>query len=537
MAKFKFIKKMKEKDISKQDVSKGIWNIAAGFIEFLDDGFGEIEEISKAGCQAGIFVGAKIIDILDAIGAISDWFFAKTAVTVGRRWHDVQVNINKHKKFILKNIAILGLGSLFLVGVFSWATDYEYSYRGRALGIVEEQRDVIEILELTSEELSKEYGTNIVLDPKTDITFRPVSSYGKEIDSQDKVLEKLTYMGELNAQACAIKADGKILVVVENEKIAEQVLQDIKDIFITDSDSVEYEYIGFAEEIKLEGYSTTLKNISSRKAAVDKIRSGGQQSTDYIVEKGDTVYGICQKLGVSVEELEALNPNLNLSLIHIGDAITVQREIPLITLETVEVATYAESIPYETVYQNSSYYYEGEQAVSRNGSNGKASVTARLTKRNGEVVDREEISREVIVQPVDKIVLKGTKQAPPKKGTGSFIRPVNVGIYSGYGWRWGRMHDGIDLAASTGTPIKASDGGTVVHSGWYYGYGYTVIIDHGGGVKTLYGHNSANYVSVGEKVFQGQVIAAVGNTGNSTGPHCHFEIMMNGRNVNPSLYV
>ena len=99
------------------------------------------------------------------------------------------------------------------------------------------------------------------------------------------------------------------------------------------------------------------------------------------------------------------------------------------------------------------------------------------------------------------------------------------------------MHDGIDLAASTGTPIKASDGGTVVHSGWYYGYGYTVIIDHGGGVKTLYGHNSANYVSVGEKVFQGQVIAAVGNTGNSTGPHCHFEIMMNGRNVNPSLYV
>ena len=87
-----------------------------------------------------------------------------------------------------------------------------------------------------------------------------------------------------------------------------------------------------------------------------------------------------------------------------------------------------------------------------------------------------------------------------------------------------------------GTPIRASDGGTVVTAGWYYGYGLTVIIDHGGGVSTLYGHCSKLYVSVGDKVFQGQNIAAVGNTGNSTGPHCHFEIIINGNHVDPSLY-
>lgn len=99
------------------------------------------------------------------------------------------------------------------------------------------------------------------------------------------------------------------------------------------------------------------------------------------------------------------------------------------------------------------------------------------------------------------------------------------------------MHLGDDYAASTGTPIKASDGGTVVTAGWYYGYGLTVIINHGGGVKTLYGHCSSLNVSVGDKVFQGQNIAAVGNTGNSYGAHCHFEIIINGTHVDPSLYV
>jgi len=121
-------------------------------------------------------------------------------------------------------------------------------------------------------------------------------------------------------------------------------------------------------------------------------------------------------------------------------------------------------------------------------------------------------------------------------GTGTFLRPVNVAISSRYGYRWGRMHLGDDYATSVGTPIRASDGGTVVTAGWYYGYGLTVIIDHGGGVRTLYGHCSKLYVSVGDKVFQGQNIAAVGNTGNSTGPHCHFEIIINGNHVDPSLY-
>jgi len=99
------------------------------------------------------------------------------------------------------------------------------------------------------------------------------------------------------------------------------------------------------------------------------------------------------------------------------------------------------------------------------------------------------------------------------------------------------MHYGLDYAASTGTSIYASDGGTVTTAGWHGNYGYYIKIDHGGGFTTLYAHCSKLLVKVGDKVYQGQRIGLVGNTGRSTGPHCHFEIFKYGKNVNPSNYV
>ena len=99
------------------------------------------------------------------------------------------------------------------------------------------------------------------------------------------------------------------------------------------------------------------------------------------------------------------------------------------------------------------------------------------------------------------------------------------------------MHEGVDMPCPTGTPVHASDGGTVKIAGWYYGYGLCVVIDHGGGFSTLYGHNSSLNVSVGDKVYQGQVIAKAGSTGRSTGSHCHFEVHINGKAVDPKKYL
>lgn len=120
---------------------------------------------------------------------------------------------------------------------------------------------------------------------------------------------------------------------------------------------------------------------------------------------------------------------------------------------------------------------------------------------------------------------------------GSFIWPVSASITSPFGWRWGRMHEGIDLGAGEGTPIAAAAAGTVIHAGWLGGYGNLVVIDHGGGISTAYGHQSSIAVSTGQAVAQGEVIGYVGNTGHSFGAHLHFEVRVNGAAVDPLGYL
>ena len=505
--------------------------------DFLGEIAEELREIGEAGMAGAVDVGAALVVWYDKSAEIVEWFIIKTAVLVMRKYHDILLELAKHRRAIVKHFIIVLLVGVGVIAVFASAVDYEYAYNGRALGIVREQRDVLEILEMVSEELSLEYGSNIAINPETDITFKPVISYGKDIDDADTVLKRFTYMGDIQAQAYSIVVDGERIVTVESEKIANDVLEAIKKIYTDDSDT-KYEYIGFAEDVKIEPYNTTLANVSSKSAALKKIKSGGQQEVTYTVKSGDTLYGICEELGVTLSELKKMNPKIKETMtLHVGDKFVTQQEIPLITVETVEVSVFAEAIEYDTITKKSGSYYEGESVVTQAGKNGKARVTARLTKQNGKTVAREDLSVETIKEPVNKVVVKGTKPVPPKKGTGTFRKPVNTGVYAGYGMRWGRMHYGLDYAAPTGTPIYAADGGTVTFAGWSGAYGYTITIDHGANKKTLYAHCSRLFVSAGTKVYKGQHIAAVGSTGRSTGPHCHFEIFINGANVNPSYYV
>lgn len=129
--------------------------------------------------------------------------------------------------------------------------------------------------------------------------------------------------------------------------------------------------------------------------------------------------------------------------------------------------------------------------------------------------------------------------APPSAaaGSGAYIWPCSGPMTSPFGWRWGRMHEGIDIGCGYGAPAYASAAGTVIVAGWMGGYGNLVVIDHGNGVATAYAHNSSISVSVGQAVSQGQVIAAIGSTGNSTGPHSHFEVRVNGAPVDPLGYL
>jgi murein DD-endopeptidase MepM/ murein hydrolase activator NlpD len=138
--------------------------------------------------------------------------------------------------------------------------------------------------------------------------------------------------------------------------------------------------------------------------------------------------------------------------------------------------------------------------------------------------------------------IRDAQEGAGSTGTGApsasgLIWPVNGPVVSGYGMRWGRLHEGIDIAASTGTPIWAAAAGTVIHAGWLGGYGNLVVVDHGNGLATAYAHASAILVAVGQQVAQGETVALIGSTGNSSGPHLHFEVRVNGVAVDPLLYL
>lgn len=171
-----------------------------------------------------------------------------------------------------------------------------------------------------------------------------------------------------------------------------------------------------------------------------------------------------------------------------------------------------------------------------------AQQSARLAEIDG-VIDQYENELAALEREEDSIqALIYAANNPPSSGSGNLIRPVPGAVSSGFGPRihpiygTSKMHNGVDMNASQGDPIKAAGSGTVILSGVKGGYGNTVMIDHGGGMVTLYAHQSKLGVSVGQTVSQGEVIGWIGSTGLSTAPHLHFEVRINGTPRNPVNY-
>jgi murein DD-endopeptidase MepM/ murein hydrolase activator NlpD len=181
----------------------------------------------------------------------------------------------------------------------------------------------------------------------------------------------------------------------------------------------------------------------------------------------------------------------------------------------------AVSLPCE--YIDDEDLYVGEQVVTCEEQPGICETTVMVTYENGEETEREVIDREMVVEPVSGEVHVGVREKP------LYVLPVEDYVFtSGYGARWGTTHCGIDLAVTTGT--------VVIQSGWNGGYGISVYLEHDDGSVTRYGHMSETLVMVGERVTQGETIGLSGNTGDSTGPHVHFEIRIDDSAVDPCGY-
>lgn len=172
----------------------------------------------------------------------------------------------------------------------------------------------------------------------------------------------------------------------------------------------------------------------------------------------------------------------------------------------------------------------------------RAQLAVELGKLNGRLSEAHDHEHDLAARAEGlkrRIIAAQAQRSVTSLGTSSqgFIWPLNGPVTSGYGYRWGRLHAGIDIGGYTGQPIVSAKSGVVIEAGSMGGYGNATIIDHGGGIATLYGHQTSISVSVGERVSQGEVIGTVGSTGYSTGPHLHFEVRVNGSPQNPLNYL
>lgn len=297
--------------------------------------------------------------------------------------------------------------------------------------------------------------------------------------------------------------------------------------------------VGFAQDVMIVQTFVDESKILSIDEATELITKENEQPKKYAVQSGDCASIIASKNEMSLQDLYEMNPGIDDgTVLQIGDELTVTVPEPELSVQTKEEIVYPEAIPRETSYVENPDKFVGSNTVVKNGSDGVKQVTATLTKVDGKEISREVTNEEVVTQPIDKVVEKGTKPLPAKGATGDFIYPlVDYTITSPFGARWGGFHYGVDLAAPIGTSIRASDGGVVTLAGWNGSYGLCVIIDHGDGVTTRYGHMSKVEVEVGQQVSQYEEIGKVGSTGDSTGPHCHFEIRFDGTAVNPLSYL
>ncbi len=441
-------------------------------------------------CRAADDLWDLILIVADAVIAAAYYLGSFFYYVWDRLW-DVRYWIEQRKQNIFATFAVLVVVGAASIVLIQSSTAYEYSYHGKLLGVARSVDDVYKTIDVLGDKLSKATGANVSMDVERDMTFNKVVGFNMDVDSDEDILNTITYMRDLQVEAYVICLDDEETVILETETVAKGVLSDIQTEYTSSSNGAVIDEVTYDQNITIRPAYCLLGDIWNRSDA-QKFLQGTEQGSDQ----------------------------------------------PRITIRSTETATYTEAVAYDVQYIDNASMYEGETEIKSQGKDGTDLIVATVERVNGEEVGRTVVSTTRISEPVAEVQYRGTKPIPATQGTGAFQYPLySYTISSYYGMRWGTLHTGVDLAAPNGSKIYASDGGTVTFAGWKGSYGYLVIISHGGLYESYYAHCSKILVSVGENVYQGQNIALVGSTGYSTGPHCHFEVRYNGTPYNPLNYL
>ena len=418
-----------------------------------------------------------------------------------------------------------------------YSPSYAVTVDGEQVGVVADQEVVAQAIQAV-----EEAGTNILgydYQVEGDIQYQFEVSLRSDLSQQSDIQDYFfTQLDEVSGELrmYQVSVDGVTVGVIKNEEDLNQLLENMKAKYTTEN-TVSAEFL---DTVTVEPVYTadTVLTVEEMEQALQASSNG---STTYTVVQGDTFNAIAYANDMSVSDLEALNPGVDINRLMVGDVLNVKELTPVLSVQTVDNITYTESIECPVETKEDSSMYKGETKIITQGVEGEAQVNATVTYVNGQETERVINSSVTVREPTTTVKAVGTKEKPKTASTGSYSWPITGRITSYFGGRYifgsYSYHSGIDISCSYGAAIKAADGGTVTFAGYKGSYGYLVIITHDNGTQTYYAHNSSLLVSAGQKVYKGQQIAKAGSTGRSTGTHCHFEVRVNGTSVNPLSYL
>lgn len=463
----------------------------------------------------------------------------------GRRKRAISRNTSREERSghrVLYALVFLG-GTACIALVALFFSTYTYgttvSYDGEVIAAMSSQSAAEEVRHDLEQVTARTLGESFTIDDSL-IQYSSGLLRRQDLVAPEVYAEDLSEEVGLVTSAYCLYVDGEFIGATPYPGALDELLEQLKAAG-TDADTISCD---FTENVEIKEEYVPSDEIMNLGYLAETLYSTKTAEVNYEVKKGDTWSEIAEANGLTSKQLEALNPGYDINRLSIGEILTLSASVPYLTRTVVQKERYVAEVNYDIEYTDTSDLYRGDYRIVSPGQFGAADVVANVTYVNGEETERTVLSTVTLKEPVTEHRLQGTKERPTWMPTGTFRWPITGRITSRFGTRkspggiGSTNHRGIDIAAPRGTPVYAADGGTVTYAGWMGSYGYLVRIRHENtGYETYYAHNSSLTVSVGQHVYKGQQIARVGSTGNSTGPHCHFEVRYNGVARNPLNYL
>lgn len=440
-----------------------------------------------------------------------------------------------------------------LIGTVRYFTSLPFvlsvEYDGKNIGYITDERIFDDAKQMMRDRMIyEEYQQPLDAVPKFTLCVADNQELSDSFTLADQIIQA---SGNEIIQADGLYIDDDFIGATTDGQSMMMLLESLKEPYLEEYPEAKVE---FTSKIKVRQGLYPVSSVVELNNIEEYISSEVEGEKIYIAQAGDAPITIARSNGISLASLRELNPGIDTKLL-IGQEVLISKSVPLLGVKATYTKTYTEEIPFKINKTPDSKYYSSYSKVVSTGENGLREVEEEVVYINGMVSERNIISTETLVEPVDQEVIVGAMTAAPSRSYSSYIPPSTPlsggsAVSNGYIWPvggsggyvscglygyWG--HTGMDIAVSTGTPIYAVASGTVVVAQQRGGYGKYIVIDHGGGLQTWYLHSSALYVTPGQKVNQGQTIAAVGQTGNATGPHLHIEFRSYGSVKNPASYI